>query len=156
LILLGLTVALVAGGRGIAPVRRFLAALDWRVIVALHLSRFVGVVFLWLYQRGDLPFAFAVPGGVGDVVVALLALGLLIFADAVAHRPRILLAWNALGMFDIVLVVVTAARLALRAPESMAALMRFPLSLVPTFLAPLIIASHLLLFARLRHWGRAG
>jgi hypothetical protein len=34
-------------------------------------------------------------------------------------------------------------------PESMAALLRLPLSLLPTFLVPLIIASHVVLGLRL-------
>jgi hypothetical protein len=46
-------------------------------------------------------------------------------------------------------VVATAARLGLAEPSSMAALLRLPLSLVPTFLVPLIIASHILIFVRL-------
>ena len=39
---------------------------------------------------------------------------------------------------------------ALQPPASMAALLRLPLSLLPTFLVPLIIASHVQLFRRLR------
>jgi hypothetical protein len=35
-------------------------------------------------------------------------------------------------------------------PASMQALLVLPLSLLPTFLVPLIIASHVLIFARLR------
>jgi hypothetical protein len=50
-------------------------------------------------------------------------------------------------------VVVTAARLGLADPASMAALLRLPLSLLPTFLVPLIIASHVILGLRL--WRRA-
>jgi hypothetical protein len=67
-----------------------------------------------------------------------------------------LMMWNTLGMVDIVFVVLTAARLALAEPESMAALLRFPLNLVPMFLVPLIIASHVLLFVRLGRWQRTG
>jgi hypothetical protein len=37
--------------------------LDVRWLVALHLCRFVGFYFLWLYSSGELPYAFAVPGG---------------------------------------------------------------------------------------------
>jgi hypothetical protein len=156
LVLMGLTVALVIAGRSVAAFRRWLVALDWRLVVALHLLRFVGFYFLWLYQQGELPRAFAVPAGVGDVIVASSALVLLIFASAIASawKPRLLLAWNTLGFADIIVVVVSAAGLAMRDPESMAALLRFPLSLLPTFLVPLIIASHVLLFARLRHWER--
>ena len=52
---------------------------------------------------------------------------------------------------DILFVVVTAARLGVADPESMAALLRLPLSLLPTFLVPLIIASHVVLGVRLAH-----
>ncbi len=60
------------------------------------------------------------------------------------HR-RFYLVWNALGLADILFVVVTAARLGIVAPDSMKALLVLPLSLLPTFLVPLIITSHLLL-----------
>ena len=46
-------------------------------------------------------------------------------------------------------MVATAARLAAADPGSMVALLRLPLSLLPTFLVPLIIASHVILGVRL-------
>jgi hypothetical protein len=155
LVILGLTLALVVAGRTLAGFRGWLMQLDWRSVVGLHLSRFVGVVFLWLHSRGELPYAFAVPAGVGDIAVAALALGLLVFSDGARPSRTLLMMWNTLGMVDIVFVVLTAARLALAEPASMAALLRFPLSLVPTFLVPLIVASHVLLFVRLRRWEHA-
>jgi len=57
--------------------------------------------------------------------------------------------WNVVGLLDILFVVATAARLALSAPESMAALLRLPLNLLLTWLVPLIIASHVFLGVRL-------
>ena len=51
------------------------------------------------------------------------------------------------GLLDLLFVVVTAARLGMADPASMAALLRLPLSLLPTFLVPLLLASHVLLFA---------
>src|SRR4051812_27681364 len=53
--------------------RDWLTALDLRAIVALHLTRLVGLYFLWLYGRGELPYRFAVPGGWGDIIVATAA-----------------------------------------------------------------------------------
>jgi hypothetical protein len=156
IVILGLTLALVVAGRTVAGFRGWLMQLDWRSVVGLHVSRFVGVVFLWLHSRGELPYAFAVPAGVGDIAVAALALGLLVFSDAARPSRSLLMMWNTLGMVDIVFVVLTAARLALAEPESMAALLRFPLNLVPVFLVPLIIASHVLLFVRLGRWQRTG
>src|SRR5262249_4390061 len=95
-----------------------------------------------------LPRAFAVPGGWGDVVVATLALALLIVGGALDRRPRLVGAWNALGLLDILFVVATAARLALADSDSMNALLRLPLSLLVTFLVPIIIADHLGVFWR--------
>ncbi|MGH7535834.1 MAG: hypothetical protein ACREMG_09625, partial [Gemmatimonadales bacterium] len=91
-----------------------------------------------------------VPGGWGDIVVAALALALLLSGPSTTPRRRLAyIGWNGLGLVDILFVVATAARLALADPDSMGALLRLPLSLLPTFLVPLIIASHLLLAIRL-------
>jgi hypothetical protein len=127
--------------------RRWLASLPLKWLVSIHLVRFVGFYFLWLYEQRQLPFAFAVLGGWGDIVVATLALVLLIL------RPDsrvIYQVWNTLGFADILFVVSTATRLALADSVSMAALLRFPLSLLPTFIVPLIIFTHVVIFLRLR------
>ena len=149
LVLVGLTLALLLAGWLVPGFRLWLAGLNIRQIIALHLARFVGIYFLVLYGRGELPYAFAVPGGWGDIAVALGALVLvLLVPDLAAHRPWVL-AWNVIGFGDILFVVATASRLAFADPESMHALLQLPLSLLPTFLVPLIIASHVWLFQRL-------
>lgn len=150
LVLASLTALLILSGQFLGGFRAWLAGLGWRPLVALHLARFVGLYFLILYSRGELPFAFAVPGGIGDVAVAALALALLISHRLVSGRPALLFTWNVVGLLDILFVVVTAARLGWAQPGSMAALLRLPLSLLPTFLVPLIIASHVWIFAELR------
>lgn len=150
LVVLGLTVLLVVAGASLPGFRHWLAGLRLRQIVAFHILRFVGVYFLILYSRGELPYAFAVPGGWGDIAVATGALILVFFVpDLAAHRAA-LVAWNLLGLADILFVVFTATRLALADPASMAALLRLPLSLLPTFLVPLIIGSHIYLLRRLK------
>jgi hypothetical protein len=60
-----------------------------------------------------------------------------------------LLSWNTLGLIDIVFVVSSALRFGLKDWQSMHALREFRLSLLPTFLVPFIIASHVLIFVRL-------
>jgi hypothetical protein len=150
LILLGLTVGLIAAGTTVPGFRLWLAGLNLRQIVALHILRFVGIYFLVLHGRGELPYAFAVPGGWGDILVATGALILVLLVPDLLRRRPWLLAWNLFGLLDILYVVATAARLGFADPQSMQALLRLPLSLLPTFLVPLIIASHVYLFGRLR------
>jgi hypothetical protein len=48
-----------------------------------------------------------------------------------------------------VFVVATASRLARDDPDSLNALLRLPLSLLPTFMVPLIIAGHVVVFWRI-------
>jgi hypothetical protein len=148
-VLLGLTLALILAYNLSRSFRDWTTQWDLRALVALHLTRFVGVYFLVLNHRGGLPREFALPAGFGDIAVATLALILITLRPA-AERRRLYFLWNSLGLIDILFVVATAARLAFRDPASMAALLRLPLSLLPTFLVPWIIASHLLIFVRLR------
>jgi hypothetical protein len=125
---------------------RWVLTVDLRWLVLLHLTRFVGFYFFLLCSRGELPFAFAAPAGWGDIVVAGLAVLLLALSDA--RNWRMLIIWNTIGLTDILFVVMTALRLGLEDQQSMHALREFPLSLLPTFLVPLIIVSHVLIFFR--------
>lgn len=148
IILAALTLALVLFYNLSGSFRSWAWQLDLRALLSLHLTRFVGFYFLLLCRRGELPRAFAVPAGLGDIFVASLAL----FLIALPRKDRrIYLAWNVAGLIDILFVVAIAARLGLRDPASMQNLFRLPLSLLPTFLVPLIIVSHLFVFVRLRN-----
>jgi hypothetical protein len=149
-VLFGLTALLLLLYFGVGRVRDWIDRLDLRSLVFLHVTRFVGIYFLILYRRGELPYDFAVPGGWGDIVVAVLALGVVFWPMNDALRRRALTIWNVVGFIDIMLMVVTAARLGLAAPWQMLALTVLPLSLLPTFLVPLIIATHIIIFVRLR------
>ena len=119
---------------------------DLRWLVLLHLTRFVGFYFFFLCSRGELPFAFAAPAGWGDIIVATLAVFLLALTGA--RNWNMLVIWNTIGLTDILFVVFTALRLGLEDWQSMHALREWPLSLLPTFLVPLIIVSHVLIFWR--------
>jgi hypothetical protein len=149
LILTGCTAALLAAWRFNRELRSLLQRLDLRWLVVLHLTRFVGIWFLILCERGELACGFATAAGWGDIAVATLAAVLLVSWNRVARRELAVGIWNALGLLDILLVVVNAARVGMAAPESLAPLLRLPLSLLPTFLVPLIIASHIIIFSRL-------
>lgn len=145
----GLTAAVILAAVVGRSFRTWLFGLGYRQLLAFHLTRFVGVYFLVLYARGVLPYAFAVPGGWGDIAVATWALALVLLVPRLEARPGVVGTWNAVGLVDILFVAGTATRLALANPDSMSALLRLPLSLLPTFLVPLIIATHVIVFWRL-------
>jgi hypothetical protein len=133
----------------ISPIRKWTLNVDVRWLVLLHVTRlFAGAYFLVLCQRGQLPCGFARPAGWGDIVVAVLALAVL-GATRTQFAKTLLFIWNTLGLIDITFVVLNALRFGLKDWQSMHALRELPLSLLPTFLVPLIIASHVLIFVRL-------
>ena len=137
----------------IASIRVWVLNVDVRWLVLFHVTRlFAGAYFLLLCQRDQLPCGFARTAGWGDIVIAILAVAV-IGAMRTEFAKPLLLTWNTLGLIDIIFVVLSALRFGLNDWQSMHALRERPLSLLPTFLVPLIIASHVLIFVRL---GRAG
>jgi hypothetical protein len=156
-VLAGVTAAALLWTWASPAVRAWALTVDPRGLVLYHVTRFVGVYFLVLHARGELPWAFAVPGGWGDILVAAGAVA--VAAAAPRSGPGGFWAygaWNAVGLIDILGVVATAARLALTEPGSMRALTEWPLGLLVTYVVPLIIVSHVVLFARLARSRRAG
>jgi hypothetical protein len=133
----------------ISPIRVWALSVGVRWLVLFHVTRlFTGAYFLVLCQRGQMPCGFARPAGWGDIVVALLALAV-VGAMRTEFAKKLLLIWNTIGLIDIIFVVFNALRFGLKNWQAMHALRELPLSLLPTFLVPLIIASHVLIFARL-------
>ena len=144
-----LTALVLLGCWKINPIRVWVLNIDLRWLVLFHLTRLpAGAYFLVLCQHGELPCGFARPAGWGDIVVAVLALAVAGAARTQFAKP-LLLIWNTLGLIDIILVVSRALLFGLKDWQSMHALRELPLSLLPTFLVPLIIASHVLIFVRL-------
>ena len=130
--------------------RNWVFNVDIRVLVLVHLSRFIGIYFLILHSQGELPYAFAVPGGLGDIAVATTAIFVSLISSASGVKGfRILLIWNVFGLLDILFVIAAAGRLGMADPGSINALTRLPLSLLPTFLVPIIIFTHIIIFVRL-------
>ena len=130
--------------------RNWCLSVDVRALVLFHLTRFVGIYFLILYSEGRLPYDFAVRGGWGDIAAAAGAVILVLFVRPAGKTGWTLyLLWNVLGIVDILFVVMTAARLAFSEPGSMGELLRLPLNLLLTFVVPIIIFTHMVIFVRL-------
>lgn len=129
----------------------WLGNLDLRAILAFHLVRFVGIYFLWLMAQGRLDPLFARQAGIGDIVTAVGAV-LLLLIPAFRARKGVMI-WNVVGFVDILLVVANALRVVLNAPAGFAEFYHLPLGLLPTFVVPVIIVSHVVVFLRLRRLG---
>jgi hypothetical protein len=158
---LGLTVALPALtltflALGTPRGRAALAEAPLPALIGLHTIRVLGVTFLLLYTAGRLPAPFALAAGWGDIATGLAAP---FVAWGVAHgrsgSPAIALGWNVFGLLDLVaavsLGVITAPgplRVFMGEPSS-AMMNDLPMLLIPGFLVPLLISTHLALFARL-------
>jgi len=130
--------------------KSWIMSINIKYLVAVHISRLVGIYFLVLYSRNLLPYDFAVKGGLGDIFIALTALILVIFiSNDSSVNKKIYLLWNSIGFIDIVFVVLTAARIGLKNPQEISELFKLPLSLLPTFLVPIIIFTHIMIYIRL-------
>ncbi|MEL6615542.1 MAG: hypothetical protein AAFQ43_07380, partial [Bacteroidota bacterium] len=147
-VLVALTLIAVVRIRGL---RTWAEAVSLRPLVLYHLVRFVGIAFLVLYARGVIPGAFALVAGWGDIAVAVLAIPAALLCVPVSTRARWwgLLAWNAFGLADILLVLGNGMRLGLADIAEMAWITVFPWTLLPTFIVPLVITTHVWIFVRL-------
>src|SRR5689334_8022514 len=74
--------------------REWMLAIPLRALILYHVVRLVGFYFLFLYRRGELPFAFAVPGGWGDIIIATTAIIVAAFMSAKSRHTYLVLAWN--------------------------------------------------------------
>ncbi len=151
-VLLSSVGAMVLAYRRAGAFRDWARALSLPSLLAFQALRApIGVAFFVMSAHGLAPAGFAAMAGWGDLAVGVLALGLLARGDRIARHPRALFAWNVLGLADIAMVVVSAqVRFVIADPESLRGLLGTPFPLLPLFYVPLVIASHFLLFARVR------
>lgn len=150
LVVAGLTLVTIIASFRRAGLRSWLDGLDLRWLVGIHVTRLVaGGAFVLRSRQGDLTPAFAMPAGYGDMAVAILAIALLLTGPAsTPGRRRLYALWNGAGFIDLVLVVLNAGRVGRADPTGMQSLLMLPLSILPTFLVPLLLASHVVIFRR--------
>lgn len=131
--------------------REWAAGASLRPWVAYHLVRFVGVAFLAFALAGRLPAGWATKAAWGDIAVAFLAGWVAMFALPVMtiRKWLVVFAWNVVGFADILFVLASGIPIAVRDVEAMSPLREWPLVLLPTFVVPLILVTHVLIFIRL-------
>jgi|SRR5262245_8819329 len=116
-------------------------------LIRLHLWRLVGFVFLLLMVEGQVPALWALPAGIGDIIVGVTAPWVARDVETLRGRRRAVI-WNLFGMADLIVAVglgimtspgPTQVFHTVPTSELMA---HFPLALVPTFLVPLAFVLH--------------
>ena len=137
-LILPVAVALIAGGMSVTMRAALdVAPLSW--LVGVQVYRTLGFIFLRLWSHGLLPGYFALPPGIGDMIVGVTALPLAfaLRSDSRLAR-RLALGWNVLGIFDLINALTIGITSTLAQPTSnIAPLLSYPLVMVPAFGVPL-------------------
>jgi hypothetical protein len=144
-----------------ARFRRLLNGVDLRWLIGVQLWRVAGAEFLLYYAQHQLPASFALPAGIGDVLVGLAAPFVAVLAASGSSTARrTVIGWCVVGIADLVVAVTMGVLNApgkfglLASDVTTAPMLQLPLSLIPTFFVPLSILLHLIVLRRSREIGR--
>lgn len=136
--------------------RRGLDSVPLSVLVGVNAIRAFGALFVVLYAADRLPAPFAPVAGWGDVFIGLTAIPVawLAYKKGVAAHGMVLI-WNTLGSMDLIAAItlgVTSSpgplRLIFAEPDS-GIMTTLPWLLIPGFLVPLLMTTHLAVFYRM-------
>jgi hypothetical protein len=121
------------------------------LLIAVQTYRIGGIFFIWGMTQGLLDPAFAIPAGVGDILIGVTAIPFAIFLwKGYSWSKYSLVVWSVLGIADLV-NAVTLGRIT--SPDfSNSTMATFPWILVPTVGVPLGLALHGITLYRLRKW----
>jgi hypothetical protein len=137
-------------------VSTFALGIPLAVLVGVHVGRILGGFFLALHAAGRLPTTFALTAGWGDILVAATAAPLaLAIHRRVPGWRRLTLVWNSIAILDLVTAVSlgvgsapgSPVRFIFENPNS-GAIAALPWLMIPGFLVPIYMLTHLAIFAR--------
>jgi hypothetical protein len=130
-------------------------------LIGLQFYRVFGGIFFLGWAAGITPGVFALPAGTGDVLTGLLALPVAFYVHAAGRGARRrAIAWNLLGIVDLIVAITTGA-LSSPGPLQMLAFDHpnlavgtYPTVLIPAFAVPMSLLFHGLSLRQLRRLGR--
>ena len=105
-------------------------------LVGIQIFRLVGGSFLLLWQDGYRPGLFAIPVGIGDIMVGILALALVVLMKNNRCPGWLIMAWNLFGLADHIMALF------LGATTSPGPLQRYALE-QPNYLGQFVSSRHL-------------
>ena len=144
--------------------RERLDAIPISTLIGVNAIRVFGGMFVAMYVVGRLPAPFAPVAGWGDVLVGITAIPVAWLAQhgkGIRIRALVMF-WNTFGLLDLAAAVGLGVfsspgplRLIYTAPGS-GIMTTLPWLLIPAFLVPLLAATHLAVFHRLRRTNAPG
>jgi hypothetical protein len=116
-----------------------------------HTLRVVGVLFLIVMAQGQLPAAFALPAGLGDIAIGVAAPFVARRLARATGRTGAV-RFHVLGILDLIVAGIFGFLLIglVEVTASTAPLLLLPLVLIPTVPVPLALALHIVSLRRLR------
>ncbi|MEP4038096.1 hypothetical protein [Pseudophaeobacter sp.] len=144
-------------GRGTQTGRQVLSGLDHSHLIAFQSFRLMGGIFLLGWAMGAIPWQFALPAGLGDIMAGLAAIKAHralargdVKAEALVRQASLI------GLADFVIavslgIVTSAGALQLMAFDNPNVINAYPLALFPEFFVPIFIAFQLFSLRALRH-----
>ncbi len=118
-------------------------------IIGIQAYRLLGIVFLTLYSAGVLPAEFAIPSGMGDIIIGIAApiVAYLFFIKG-SYARNVGTVWNYLGIADLTIAVIMGSITAptliqlLSFDQPNEPIISYPLVTVPTFAVPFSFILH--------------
>jgi len=154
--LLGGAFLLWALGRWTETGRTILGGLDHIHLISIQSLRLMGGFFLIGWVMGDIPWQFALPAGVGDImagIAAIQATSALSRGDA--NAEHLVRRASIIGLLDFVIavslgIVTSVGFMQLMAFDSPNIINAYPLALFPEYFVPIFIAFQLFSLGALR------
>ena len=136
---------------------RALAAIPLPALIGVHAIRIVGFLFLLLLATGRLSAPFATSAGWGDIIAGATAVPVAWALSARGAGVRwLVLVWNSFGLLDLLAAVTLGMTSAPGSPLQLffdppgsTAMATLPWAIIPVFLVPQLIVSHLAIYRRL-------
>ena len=120
-------------------------------IIGIQIYRLLGIIFIFLYLAGSMPAEFAIPAGVGDMIVGLSAPVVAYFIlKKFQFAKKIAVLWNYVGIADLIIAMIMGPltaptlvqMLSFDAPNEL--IISYPLVTIPTFAVPFAFLLHLI------------
>jgi hypothetical protein len=159
-VLFGLLIPLMTAAVGLrlsGNIASLVSAIPLHWIVAAQVYRIGGGIFLALWADGRMPWQFALPAGIGDVITGCFAV--VVAVQLAQKAPDALTAaygWCLFGIADLVVAITMGGMtspgrvhlFAFDVPNLL--ISSYPLVMIPTFGVPLALMLHGLVLWRLR------